>query len=186
MIRRRYSSLGPERRAVVPVVCGLVALLAVGPVGLALSHDSVRPAAAGTASLGDVARHAGCRLVEYHGDPHSNPPVSGRVDERIWASDGSYVGNRGPSVLAATHALLHGRVVVQYRPQLPAAEIRRLDRLVRRDPTGVLLFANRTSMPQPVAATAYLTMMTCRRVDARTIDALRAFRARRANFGQGF
>lgn len=49
-----------------------------------------------------------------------------------------------------------------------------------------LLIANRTGMPQPVAATAYLTLMTCPRVDARTVGALRAFRARRGNFGQDF
>jgi hypothetical protein len=41
-------------------------------------------------------------------------------------------------------------------------------------------------MRQPVAAAAYLTLMTCRRVDARTLRALRAFRARRGDFGQGF
>jgi hypothetical protein len=92
----------------------------------------------------------------------------------------------GPLPCWRTHALLHGRVVVQYRPDLPTAEIGRLDRLVRRDSVGVLLFANQIDMPQPVAATAYLTLMTCSRVDAQTIGALRAFRARRSNFGQGF
>jgi hypothetical protein len=52
--------------------------------------------------------------------------VSGPVDERISTSDGSFVGRRPPSVLAATHALLHGRVVL-YRPGLPAAEVTALD-----------------------------------------------------------
>jgi hypothetical protein len=88
--------------------------------------------------------------------------------------------------VAATHALLHGRVVVQYRPDLPSGQIDRLDRFVRRRPRGALLFANRTGMRHPVAAAAYLTLMTCRRVDARTLRALRAFRARRGDFGQGF
>jgi hypothetical protein len=37
-----------------------------------------------------------------------------------------------------------------------------------------------------VAAAAYLTLMTCRRVDSRSIGAMRAFRARRGSFGQGF
>jgi hypothetical protein len=96
------------------------------------------------------------------------------------------VGRRVPSALAATHALLHGRVVVQYRPGLSAVEVGRLDRLVRSDPAGALLFENQTDMPRPVAAAAYLTLMTCPRVDARTSVALRAFRARRGNFRQGF
>jgi hypothetical protein len=104
----------------------------------------------------------------------------------VTAADGSYVGRRWPSTLASTHALLHGRVLVQYEPRLPAAQVAALDRIVRRDPDGVLLFANRTGMPAPVAATAYLTLITCPRVDARTLPALRAFADRRRGFGQAF
>jgi hypothetical protein len=186
MTERRHRTAGTRHSAGWPVLGALVALLAVAPVGLALSRDGSRPVARTGASLGEIARQAGCRLTEYDHDPQSNPPVSGRVNERISARDGSYVGRRGPSALAAVHALLHGRVVLQYRPDLPAAQVGRLDRLVRADPAGALLFANRTAMPEPVAATAYLTLMTCPRVDTGTIGALRAFRVRRANFGQGF
>ena len=49
-----------------------------------------------------------------------------------------------------------------------------------------MLFANRTGMEPPVAATAYLTLMTCPAANPRTLRALRAFRDRRADFGQGF
>jgi hypothetical protein len=184
--RRVAARSGVRRRAPLPVLGALAALVAVGPIGLALG-DGNRPATrvAGP-SLADVARQAGCRISEHGADPHTNPPVSGRVDERVTAADGSYVGRRSPSTLAATHALLHGRVVVQYSPRLAADQISRLDRLIRAEPAGTLLFANRTGMPHRVAATAYLTLMTCPRVDARTIGALRAFRARRANFGQDF
>jgi Protein of unknown function (DUF3105) len=184
MFRGRFSTAA-DGRAIWPVLCALIVLLAVGPVGMALSNRRpARPAASAPVSLNEIARRAGCELTEFDSDPRSNPPVSGRVDERVFAHDGSYVGRRAPSTLAATHALLHGRVVVQYRPDLPATEIGRLDRLVRHDPAGALLFENRTGMPHPVAAAAYLTLMTCPRVDARTLVALGAFRARRANFGQ--
>jgi hypothetical protein len=37
-----------------------------------------------------------------------------------------------------------------------------------------------------VAATAYLTVMTCRRVDDKVLEALDAFRERRRAFGQSF
>jgi hypothetical protein len=168
------------------VLAALALLLAAGPIGLALSHPTRVSARAPSRSLQQIARDAGCRLTEYDGDPHSNPPVSGRVDERVYARDGSYVGQRPPSTLAATHALLHGRVIIQYQPRLAAAQIARLDRFIRSAPAGALLFANRTHMPQPLAVTAYLTLMTCRRVDPRTVAALRAFRGRRGNFGQGF
>jgi hypothetical protein len=137
-------------------------------------------------SLGEIARAAGCRLSEFDGDPGSNPPVSGRVDERVSAEDGSYAARRPPSALAAMHALFHGRVLIQYQPTLPAAQIRALDRSVRRAPAKVLLFANASGMRARVAVTAYLTLMTCPRVDARALRALHAFRERRADFGQAF
>jgi hypothetical protein len=169
-----------------PVLGVLIVLLVLGPVGIAVTSRTAPAPATRAASLADVAQRADCELSDFEADPRSNPPVSGRVDERVTAKDGSYVGRRPPSALAATHALLHGRVVVQYRPGLSAVEVGRLDRLVRRDPDGALLFENHTDMPRPVAAAAYLTLMTCPRVDARAIVALRAFRARRSNFGQGF
>jgi Protein of unknown function (DUF3105) len=170
----------------VPILGILAVLLLVAPLLMAVTHSAKSAPAHSARPLEQVVRRADCRLSEFQGDPGSNPPVSGRVDERVTARDGSYVGRTAPSTLAATHALLHGRVVVQYRPSVSATEIERLDRLVRRDPTGALLFENRTNMPQPVAAAAYLTLMTCPRVDARTIEALQAFRDRRSNFGQAF
>jgi hypothetical protein len=65
-------------------------------------------------------------------------------------------------------------VVVHCRPKLPAAEIDRLDGVVRRDAAAALLLENQTGMRHRVAASAYLTLMTCPRVDARTLVALRA------------
>jgi hypothetical protein len=173
-------------RAPLPVLAALVVLVAAGPIGLALSRDEPRRKAAATSALSDIVRDAGCELTEFDADPRSNPPVSGHVDERVWADDGSYVGRRPPSELAAVHALLHGRVLMQYQPRLAAGQIRALSRLVREDSNRVLLFANQTGMRQPIAATAYLTLMTCPRVDVTTLNALRAFRDRRRAFGQRF
>lgn len=43
-----------------------------------------------------------------------------------------------------------------------------------------------TGMTAPVAATAYLSLLTCPRVTARTLHALRVFRDRRRGFGNAF
>jgi hypothetical protein len=185
------SPADPSSRAARPrpptgVLVALALLLAAGPLGLALSRPNRVAARTTTRPLDEIARDAGCRLTEYDADPHTDPPVSGRVDERISAEDGSYVGRPAPSTLASVHALLHGRVVLQYRRDLPAAQVRALDRLVRGTPSRTLLFADPTGMRTPVAATAYLTLMTCPRVDQATLGALSAFRARRSDFGQGF
>jgi hypothetical protein len=160
-------------------------LLAVGPVGLMISHDTPRRQPLGP-SLRQIAEAAGCNLTAFDSDPRSNPPVSGRVDERITTRDGSYVHRRPPSELASVHALLHGRVIIQYQPSLPVTEINALDRLVRQHPDSVLLLANQTAMRHAIAATAYLNLMTCRRVDGNTLAALRAFRDGLKNFGQSF
>jgi hypothetical protein len=133
-----------------------------------------------------VVRASGCRLQEFEDSRVTNPPVTGERVEQTIADDGSYIGRRSPSVNATVHALLHGRVLIQYRPGLPAPEVRALDRLVRSDPHSVVGFANQTGMRAPVAATAYLSLLTCPRVDARTLRALRAFRDRRRDFGNAY
>ena len=164
----------------------LAMLLPVGPVGLLLSHGHKGAAAAPSATLAQVARRAGCSLREFESGMRTNPPVTGRFVERITASDGSYVGRRPPPGMAAIHAMMHGRVLLQYRPDLSGGDQRRLERLVAPDPERVLLFENRTGMSAPVAATAYLSIMTCPRVDAASLRALATFRARRRAFGQDF
>jgi hypothetical protein len=174
------------RRVPLPALAALVALLIAAPVGLALSPGNKHRAPARGGTLDAVARAAGCRLSEFSSDPHSNPAVSGRVDEWVNFSDGSYVGRRSPSQAAAMHAMFHGRVLIQYRPDLPAAQIALLDQMVRDGGGKVLLFANRTGMTAPVAATAYLNLMTCPAANKRTLHALATFRDRRADFGQGF
>jgi hypothetical protein len=167
------------------VVISLALLLPAGPIGLLVSggHRAERPP---SQTLAQVARSAGCRLREFEDGMRTNPPVTGRFIERIRASDGSYVGRRPPSALGTIHAMMHGRVLLQYGPDLRAGELRRLERLVMADPEGVLLFENQTGMPERVAATAYQSILTCPGVNRSTLRALATFRARRGAFGQAF
>jgi hypothetical protein len=173
------------QRIPVPVLVVLALLVVAGPVGL-LVGGRPHHAPAPRVTLADIARHAGCTLKEFDGGAASNPPVTGRFVERILAADGSYAGRRPPRTLATIHALLHGRVLFQYRADVGRAEVGLLDRLVRRDSARVLLFQNQTGMRPRVAATAYLSVMTCPRVDRETLRAFAAFRDRRRAFGQSF
>jgi hypothetical protein len=163
----------------------LALFLAAGPIGLAVSHDRPRPTRSGH-TLGDLARKAGCRLHEYESGRVTNPPITGRLMEQAIATDGSHIGRRTPSLDATTHSLLHGRVLIQYRPGIPEAWVRALDQLVKGDPDRVLGFANQTGMKAPVAATAYLSLLTCPRVNASILQVLRVFRDRRRGFGSAF
>jgi hypothetical protein len=170
----------------VPILVTLLVLLPIGPVGWLLGRADAEPHPRPARTLAQIATGAGCRLSEFRDGMVTNPPVTGRFSERARAGDGSYVGKRPPSLAASTHALFHGRVLFQYRPDLSQRELRAFERLTRDDTDGVLLFENQTGMPAAVAATAYLSVMTCPRVDARTIAALDAFRERRRAFGQRF
>ena len=160
-------------------------MLAAGPVGLALSDDDHRAARRGD-TLADVARKSGCQLHEFETTRVTNPPVTGRRVEQSIAADGSHIGRATPTINATIHALLHGRVLIQYRPGLPELEVHALDRFVRDDPDRVVGFANQTGMTSPVAATAYLSLLTCPRVSPGTLHALRVFRDRRRGFGNAF
>jgi hypothetical protein len=169
------------RRLPVPILVALAVVLPIGPV-LLVTRGEATARRTGLDSLAQVAARAGCELTEFHGDMDTNPPVKGRFVERSSAGDGSYAGRQPPSVEATIHALYHGRVLLQYRRGVPTA---RLETLVG-DGDPVLLFENQTGMTAPVAATAYLSLMTCPRVDRRTLHALAVFRERRKGFGQAF
>ena len=161
-------------------------MLLAGPLGLALLPDRGSARRPPDATLAQIAARSGCRLSEFDAVRPSNPPIGGRVvNERIIARDGSYIAHRAPSQRAALHALMHGRVFVQYRPDLPTPQARLLDRFTRADPDRLLAFQNTTGMRPAVAGTAYLTLMTCPAVTPRTLIALGAFRDRRS-FGQAF
>jgi hypothetical protein len=173
-------------RAPIGALVALALLLALGPLVL-LVDDGASQQRAPDATLSDIARRADCRLREFEDGPmRSNPPVTGSFVERIRAHDGSYAGRTPPNPMATIHALLHGRVLFQYRRDVRREELRALDRLARRDTDALLLFENQTQMRARVAATAYLSVMTCPRVDRATLHALDAFRARRRAFGQSF
>jgi len=175
-------------RVPVPIVVTLLVLLPIGPVGWLLGRAGAQPQpqARPAQTLAQIAAGAGCRLSEFQDGMRTNPPVSGRFTERARTGDGSYAGKRPPSLAASMHALFHGRILFQYRPDLPARDLRALDRMTRADADKVLLFENRTAMPAAVAATAYLSVMTCPRVDRPALAALTAFRERRRAFGQSF
>jgi Protein of unknown function (DUF3105) len=171
------------RRLPIPIIVALAVVIPIGPVWLLATDRDASAYRAPADSLAAIAERAGCELTEFRDGMDTNPPVDGEFVERTRARDGSYVGKRSPSLRASIHALYHGRVLLQYQPELPADQLTSLERLVADE---VLLFENQTSMPSPVAATAYLSLMTCPRVDGGTLRALEAFRDRRRAFGQGF
>jgi hypothetical protein len=81
-----------------------------------------------------------------------------------------------PRPVDFVHSLEHGRIEIQYSPDLPEDQQLELKGVFDESPQGVLMFPN-PDMPYEVAVTAWTNMMTCDRYEGRaTLDAIRDFR----------
>jgi hypothetical protein len=156
-------------------------------------REGATPPAIEQARLERAANIAGCDLNlnlpdegsnhftnENQGSYDTSPPASGDhygVPTEAGAgalADGAYIET--PPISRAVHSLEHGRVEIQYSPDLPEEDQLALKGVFDEDPEGMLIFPNR-DMPYEVAVTAWTNMVTCKRYDgATTLDAVRAFR----------
>jgi hypothetical protein len=135
--------------------------------------------------LETAAKQANCELdleLEEEGNTHvnddtvnykTNPPTSGDHNPEQQA-DGAYA--EMPRPVDFVHSLEHGRIEIQYSPDLPEAQQLELKGVFDENPDGMLLFPN-PDMPYEVAVTAWTNMMTCDTYEgATTLDAIRDFR----------
>ena len=106
---------------------------------------------------------------------HTNPPTSGNhVTTPFQQADGAYA--KMPALIDFVHSLEHGRIEVQYAPDLPEADQLALKGVFDESPSGMLLFPD-PRMPYEVAATAWTQLMGCKKYEgAKTLDAIRDFR----------
>jgi hypothetical protein len=108
-------------------------------------------------------------------DYATNPPTSGdHIVPPLMQADGAY--SEFPQPVRFVHSLEHGRVEIQYSPDLPERDQLALKGVFDASPAGMLLFPN-PEMPYEVAATAWTELIGCRQYDgAATLDAIRDFR----------
>jgi len=144
--------------------------------------------AANEASLEKAAQKAGCvvRLkLEDEGKSHipptatppeygTNPPTSGNhVEAPYQQADGAY--SEMPDEIFIVHSLEHGRMEIQYSPDLSEDEQLELKGLYDTMYGGTLLFPN-DKMTYAVAATTWTNLMGCPQYkEPATLDAIRAF-----------
>jgi hypothetical protein len=113
--------------------------------------------------------HVTDKSVDYETDP----PTSGNHNPEQQA-DGAYA--QMPDPLNFVHSLEHGRVEIQYSPDLSEAEQLELKGVFDESPEGVLFFPN-PEMDAAVAVAAWTNLLTCDAYEgAPTLDAVRAFR----------
>jgi Protein of unknown function (DUF3105) len=151
-------------------------------------REGSAPAPVKVASLKEAAGKAGCNLrlrLEDEGKRHlpptaatpdygTNPPTSGNhVEPPYQQADGAY--SEMPSELNIVHSLEHGRMEIQYSPDLPEEEQLALKGLYETMYGGTLLFPN-DNMDYEVAATTWTNLLGCPEYKgAITLDAIRAF-----------
>ena len=154
------------------------------------------PAAVETVKLREAAKKAGCTLrlnLKEEGHEHiaptaptpnygTNPPTSGNhVEPPYQQADGAY--SEMPGEIFIVHSLEHGRLEIQYSPELSEKDQLQLKGLYDTMYKGTLLFPNE-NMDYAVATTTWRNLMGCDEYKgAATLDAIRDFG--RVKWGHG-
>lgn len=146
------------------------------------------PAAVKVSDLTEAADQAGCDLrlnLPDEGNSHipqgsptpdykTKPPTSGdHVEPPFQQADGAYA--EMPEEIDIVHTLEHGRLEIQYSPDLPEAAQLELKGVYDTMYGATLLFPN-DNMPYEVAATTWTNLIGCPTYKgAITLDAIRDF-----------
>lgn len=158
-------------------------------------REGTPPPEPSEADLESAAEAAGCDLqldLRDEGNTHlddedvpdveydTNPPTSGdhygnpRETLSGALADGAYL--EPPPVGRLVHSLEHGRVEIQYSPDLPEDDQLALKGVFDDDSEGVIFFPN-PEMPYEVAVTAWTQLLGCETFEGdATLDAIQAFR----------
>ncbi len=151
-------------------------------------REGIVPAAAKTTDLEAAAKAAGCKLrlgLKDEGNEHipagspapdyeTDPPTSGpHVEPPYQQADGAY--SEMPNEIDIVHSLEHGRMEIQYSPDLAEKAQLELKGLYDTMYGATLLFPN-DKMPYEVAATTWTNLLGCPTYKGQaTLDAIRAF-----------
>jgi hypothetical protein len=152
------------------------------------SRGGTPPPAVKVADLAVAAKRAGCELrlkLKDEGHSHipvgspepdykTNPPTSGNhVVPPYQQADGAYLET--PAAIDYVHSLEHGRLEIQYSPDLSKADQLALKGVYDTMYGATLLFPNE-EMPYAVAATTWTNLIGCPTYEgAITLDAIRDF-----------
>ena len=151
-------------------------------------RTSTAPSEVKVTSLKQAAKQAGCVLrlhLKDEGHTHipptaptpdyqTNPPTSGNhVEAPYQQADGAY--SEMPGEIFIVHSLEHGRMEIQYSPELPDEDQLALKGVYETMYGGTLLFPNE-NMDYEVAATTWTNLIGCPEYKgAVTLDAIRDF-----------
>jgi hypothetical protein len=152
------------------------------------NRSGPKPPPVKVANLKKAAKLADCELrlhLPEEGHEHiapgspspeykTDPPTSGNhVEPPFQQADGAY--SEEPAKIDFVHSLEHGRLEIQYDPELPEKDQLALKGLYDTQYAASLFFPN-GEMPYAVAATTWRNLIGCKQYKgAKTLDAIRAF-----------
>jgi hypothetical protein len=152
------------------------------------AREGATPPAIQQADLEVAAKAADCELqlnLPDEGNSHlkpsddppdyaTNPATSGdHIVPPLQAADGAYLDPIEP--VNFVHSLEHGRVEIQYDPDLPEEQQLALKGVFDESPAGMLMFPN-PDMPYAVAVTAWTQLAGCDKYNDGVLDVIRDFR----------
>jgi hypothetical protein len=194
--RERAAQAEAKRKRLLQIAGGVVVTVAIaGGVALAVAGGGGgdRPSEAAVKS---AATAAGCvyRAFPEEGRGHTtqprtpanyktNPPTSGDHNPTP-AQDGSYPAGGEPDIGNWVHTLEHGRILLQYQPNSPPADVGALQKLFGEPVANsgnsyhMVIMENNTKMPFKTAAVAWRHYVGCKDASPAAIKAMRMFRDR--------
>jgi hypothetical protein len=198
--RRRQERLAAEqaaarahsRRRRLQIGGGALVAVAAVAVILAVTMAGGSDSSSGDTDLAADARAAGCTFTSSRSEGRghtdakvtykTNPPTSG-AHNPVPAQDGVYAAGNEPAKENWVHSLEHGRVLFQYKPGTPGAEVAKLQRLAQEplnDSPGyhTLALQNNTDMRAQYALVAWTKSLTCDKLTTASMDVMRSFRER--------
>lgn len=122
---RKQAKASERKRAVLLAgASGLVILFIAGAVGWAILSEREERAASGDLSAVKTFDYTGGNHVEGKIDYKESPPVGGEHNG-VWLNCGTY--DTPVPDEHAVHSLEHGAVWIGYDPDLPEADVKKLD-----------------------------------------------------------
>ncbi len=162
--------------AVVAIGIGFISVLDIGGGGGASAADFTKAAKAADCTVQDFGTDkGGVHLQPNDPDPaswDSDPPTHGPHDP-VWAIWGQY--DQEVPQRNLVHNLEHAGLVIQYGPQVPAAQLDALKQAVLKDTQWTVL-APYAKLGDKIAFEVWTHMSTCTKFDEGVLAHYRAFR----------
>jgi hypothetical protein len=194
--RERAAASEAKRKRTLQIAGGaVVAAAIIAGVALAVAGggSASRP---DDAAVKSAATAAGCvyRSFPEEGRGHTaaprtpanyktNPPTSGDHNPDP-AQDGLYASGNEPPLGNWVHTLEHGRILLQYATNAPAADVTALTKLYEQPVLDsgasyhMVLMRNNTKMPFETAAVSWRHYVGCKDAGPASIKAMQTFRDR--------